>query len=153
RRAFTLWWVQALIVLSIALLLAAARHLPGVAEMAAERNVTPVLDDPAGLLAPLLLLGHQFSCADILPLYILFLLAAPVLIAAAARWPRTVLAASFALWLAAGLAPVNLPTWPEGRGWFFNPLSSQMLFVAVLVTGLARSRGRRVLPRSGWILL
>ena len=153
RRAFTLWWVQALIALSIAVLLAAARHLPGVAEMAAERNVTPVLDDPAGLLAPLLLLGHQFSCADILPLYILFLLAAPVLIAAAARWPRTVLAASFALWLAAGLGPVNLPTWPAGQGWFFNPLSWQLLFVAGLITGLAKSRGRRVLPRNGWMLL
>jgi hypothetical protein len=48
RRAFTLWWVQAVIVLSIYLLLRLALPLPGVAEMAAARNVTPVLDDPAG---------------------------------------------------------------------------------------------------------
>ena len=153
RRAFTLWWVQALIVLSIAAILAVTRHLPGVAEMAQERNVTPFLDDPSALLAPLLLLSHQFNCADILPLYILFLLAAPGLIAAAARWPRGVMAASCVLWLAAGLWSVNLPTWTAGQEWFFDPLSWQLLFVAGLTTGLAKSRGQRLLPIRGWALV
>jgi len=140
RRAFTLWWVQALIVLSMA-------------EMAAGRNVTPFLDAPSALLAPLLLLSHQFNCADILPLYILFLLAAPGLIAAAARWPRALMAASAALWLAAGLWSVNLPTWTAGQEWFFNPLSWQLLFVTGLATGLAKSRGQRLLPVRGWALV
>jgi hypothetical protein len=143
RRAFTLWWVQALIVLSIYLLLRLALPLPGVAEMAAARNVTPVLDDPAGFLAPLLLLTHQFNCADILPLYIVLLLAAPGLIAAAWRWPAALLAGSGLLWLVAGWQGVNLRTWPQGNGWFFNPLAWQFLFSIGLVIGLASSKGRK----------
>lgn len=140
RRAFTLWWVQAVIVLSIYLLLRLALPLPGVAEMAAARNVTPVLDDPAGLLAPLLLLTHQFNCADILPLYIVLLLAAPGLIATAWRWPAALLAGSGLLWLVAGWHGANLRTWPQGIGWFFNPLSWQFLFSIGLAIGLRASR-------------
>src|SRR5690606_15231363 len=99
------------------------------------------------------LLSHQFNCADILPRYLLFLLAAPGLIAAAARWPRGVMAASVVLWLAAGLWSVNLPTWTAGQEWFFDPLSWQLLFVAGLTTGLAKSRGQRLLPIRGWALV
>lgn len=146
KRAFTLWWVQALIVLTIFLMLFWTQHLPGIAEMAAERNVTPALDDPAGLLAPLLLLTHQFNCADILPLYILFLLATPFLIALAWRAPLVAVIGSGLLWLWAGWWSANLRTWPTDHGWFFNPLSWQFLFVIGLVTGLAKSRGQRLVP-------
>lgn len=153
KRAFTIWWVQAVIVLVIYLILAMTQHLPAVAELAAERNVTPALENPIGLLAPLLLLSHQFNCADILPLYILFMLAAPGLIASGARWPRALMAASIIMWLAAGLRTLNLPTWPTDQGWFFNPLSWQLLFVAGLLTGLAVTRGRRTLPVRPFALL
>ncbi len=146
RRAFTLWWVQALIVLSIYLMIRWSLPLPGVAEMAATRNVTPVLQDPTGLLAPLLLLTHQFNCADILPLYILLLLATPALLGAARHWPMGLLAISGLLWASAAWWSVNLRTWPTDHGWFFNPLSWQFLYVIGLVIGVAKHRGARLVP-------
>ena len=150
-RAFTLWWVQALVVLCIYLMIAATLNLPGVAEMAAERNVAPVLDDPAGLLAPLLILTHQFNCADILPLYILLLLAAPGLIAVGWRWPLLLLVGSGLLWAYVGWYAVNLRTWPTDHEWFFNPLSWQFLFVVGLLIGLAKSRNQQWLPIRAWV--
>jgi hypothetical protein len=153
KRAFTIWWVQVIIVLLITLILAVAQHLPGVHILAAQRNVQAVLDDPASFIAPLLLLGHQFNCVDILPLYVLFMLAAPVLIAIASRWPPALMAASSFLWLVVGLTGLNLPTWPLEGVWFFNPLSWQVLFVAGIVTGLAMSKGCRALPVRSWAVL
>lgn len=153
KRAFTIWWVQVIIVLLITLALAVTQHLPGVTSLAAERNVEAVLENPAGFIAPLLLLSHQLNCADILPLYVLFMLAAPGLIAIASRWPPALMAASIFLWLAVGLTGLNLPTWPLDGGWFFNPLSWQVPFVAGIVTGLAMTKGSRALPVRRWAVL
>jgi len=152
-RALTLWWVQALVAVSIYLLLAATARMAGVAEMAAARNVAPMLEQPWDLLLPLLLMAYQFNCADILPLYVLFLLATPGLIFTGARWPLVLMAASAALWLAAGWNSVNLRTWPIDGSWFFNPLSWQLLFVAGLLTGLAKSRGAALLPVRWWAIV
>jgi hypothetical protein len=120
--------------------------------MASERNVTPVLEDPMSFLAPLLLLSHQLNCADILPLYILLLLATPGLVAIGWRWPLALLAGSAMLWGAAGWYSVNIRTWPTDHGWFFNPLSWQFLFVIGLLIGLSRSRGKHFLPFSRWVV-
>lgn len=152
RRAVTLWWVQAVIVLAILLTLYLAMPLPGVAEMATQRNVGPVLHDPLALLPAVLLMTHQFACADILPLYIMLLLAAPLMIASAWRWPVVALAVSGLLWLGAGWQEVNLRTWPDGPGWFFNPLSWQFLFLIGLVCGLSAPAGGRGAPKSRLLL-
>lgn len=153
RRAFTIWWVQILIVSLITVILATLQHLPGVQDLAAARNVQAVIENPIGLVAPLLLLGHQFSCVDILPLYVLFMLATPGLIALGSLWPRALMVASVMLWGAAGVTGINLPTWPSGGAWFFNPLSWQVLFVAGIVTGLAVTQGRRLVPVRPWAVL
>jgi hypothetical protein len=152
-RAFTLWLVQMVIVLCIFAMLSATLHLPGIAGMAVERNVAPVLDNPSGLLAPLLLLTHQFNCADILPLYILFLLATPMLIATALRMPLALILGSLLLWFAAGWNTVNLRTWPTDHGWFFNPLSWQLLFVIGLLIGVAKKRNIQLIPMRRWAVL
>lgn len=153
RRALTLWAVHVPICLAVLALFALTLADPGVAKMAAARNIAPVLAEPWPFLPALAMLSHQFAYADILPLYIVLLLAAPGLLALAVRWPGALMAGSLALWFLAGLFRVKFPTWPQENGWFFNPLSWQVLFVAGILTGLALRQGRRLLPLRRWALV
>ena len=152
RRALTLWAVHVPICLAVLALFALTLADPGVAKMAAARNIAPVLAEPWPFLPALAALSHQFAYADILPLYIVLLLAAPGLLALAVRWPRALMAGSLALWFLAGLFRLKFPTWPQDHGWFFNPFSWQVLFVAGILTGLALRQGRRLLPVRRWAL-
>jgi hypothetical protein len=146
RRAFTIWWVHVLVVLCVLVLFSLMLHDPAVADMAKKRNIAPVLDDMPLMLLALVTLAHQFAYADILPLYIILMLAAPALLALAVRWPRAVMAGSVLVWFAVGFWKIRMPTWPNPWGWFFNPMAWQVLFVAGLLTGLAIRRGQRWLP-------
>ncbi len=152
RRALTLWAVHVPLCLAVLLMFVATLADPGVAEMARARNIAPLLREPWPFLPALAALGHQFAYADILPLYIVLLLAAPGLLALAVHWPRCLMAGSLALWFLTGLTRTRFPTWPQENGWFFNPLSWQVLFVAGILTGLALRQGRRLLPLHPWAL-
>ncbi len=152
RRALTLWVAHVPVCLAILALFVLTRQDAGVAEMALARNITPVLEQPWPFIPAMAMLSHQFAYADILPLYILLLLAAPGLLALAVRWPRRLMLASVALWLATGLFRLKFPTWPQENGWFFNPMAWQVLFVAGILTGLALRRGQRILPVRSWAL-
>jgi hypothetical protein len=85
---------------------------------------------------------YQPSFLNVLPLYVVIMGGmAPLLLLL--RRPRVLLAASFALYVAARLFGWNLPT-AGGHGWFFNPLTWQFLFVLGMI--FARF-GRPALPR------
>ncbi|MDD2875991.1 MAG: OpgC domain-containing protein [Acidiphilium sp.] len=74
---------------------------------------------------------YQPSFLNVLPLYVVLMGGvAPFL--ALLRRPRVLLAASFALYVAARVFGWNLPT-AGGHGWFFNPLTWQFLFVLGMV--------------------
>ncbi|NGM45562.1 OpgC domain-containing protein [Rhodobacter sp. SGA-6-6] len=152
RRALVLWAVHVPVCLAVLALFALTLADPGVAKMATARNIAPVLAEPWPFLPALAALSHQFAYADILPLYIVLLLAAPGLLALAVRWPKALMAGSLALWFLAGLFRLKFPTWPQDHGWFFNPFSWQVLFVAGILTGLALRQGRRLLPVRRWAL-
>lgn len=152
RRALTLWWVHVLVVFAILALFILMSGHPAVAELAEKRAISRALEDPAGMIAPLALLGHHFAYADILPLYVVLMISAPVLLALAVRWPRALIAGSLVLWFIAGLLRVNLPAWPSDARWLFNPFSWQVLFVAGILIGLATRQGRRWLPVRVWPL-
>jgi hypothetical protein len=152
RRALTLWQVHVPVCLAIVLLFALTIGDAQVAKMAEARNIAPVLNDPMTFIPALAALSHQFAYADILPLYILLLLAAPGLLMLAVRWPWALMAGSLALWFANGLWKLKFPTFPQENGWFFNPMAWQVLFVAGILTGLALRRGERVLPIRRWAL-
>ena len=159
RRARVLWAVHVAVCVAILTAFALTQGHPAVAAMSEARNIAPVLDAPWPYLAGVALLSHQFAYADILPLYVLLMLAAPGLLALAVRWPRALMAGSLALWLTVGLARQTMPTWPGPNGWFFNPMAWQVLFVAGILTGLALRQGRRWLPvrpwavRASWVFL
>jgi hypothetical protein len=88
------------------------------------------LNEPGVAVIKALTLQFQPAYMDILPLYIVLLAAFPFMLAGFRSWPRVVLGASLALWLAAQLDPrVALPAYPgPSRVWFFNPFGWQALF-------------------------
>jgi hypothetical protein len=98
----------------------------------------------------LALLSHQLGYFNILPLYIVLMLWAPVAVALALRGPLLALTVSIGLYAAARAFDLNLPNWPEPGGWFFNPIAWQLVFTLGLVAAVLWRDG---LPRPApWLL-
>ncbi|OXI68913.1 hypothetical protein GJG85_24905 [Burkholderia sp. MS389] len=99
-------------------------------------DVSVMLASPLTGAAELLTFQRQPYLASVLPMYVLFALASPVLVPFARRRPWLLVALSVASWLAAGwLGPELLDT--DGFRWSFNPFAWQLMFVAGV---LARSQ-------------
>jgi hypothetical protein len=111
-----------------------------------KNNVEPVLRYPLQSLIGIPLLTHQLGYLNILPLYTMLLLAAPVFILVGLKRPWIMLALSVALWALAGQFRINLPNFPNSGGWFFNPFSWQILFVVGLLSGMAMKSGKTFIP-------
>ncbi len=125
-----------------------------------ELNLSDLIDAPHVAMVEALLLRFRPANLDVLPLYIVLLFAFPLVLAGlrANRW--ALLGGSVALYLAARLFDINLPTWPSGEGWFFNPFAWQLLFVlGALCSTLPDDFGQRLRWRRwldvaavGWLL-
>jgi hypothetical protein len=88
------------------------------------------------------------SGLDILPLYIVLLCLFPLIYAGMRLSKTLTLAVSGSVWMAANLSPdFNLTNWMDGRGWFFNPLAWQFLFVCGIVGGAVLASHAGSLPR------
>ena len=135
-RAMTIYAAQILISsIALAMLAASAYTLdnPLILEW---HNAAAVFQDPALAHIGLVLLTHQLGYFDILPLYVVLMLAAPA-IALIDRFARPLLVPmSLGLYLLALIVPFTAPTWPVPGQWFFNPFTWQAIFVL----GFALSR-------------
>ena len=89
-----------------------------------------------------LLLQFQPAFLDILPLYIVLLLAFPLILIGFRRSVAAVLAGSLLLYGAVQTTGLALPAYPPGRSWFFNPLAWQLLFTIGAALGYGEVRGR-----------
>jgi hypothetical protein len=136
RRAFKVYWVQVLLSFLVIAIFAATAFLLGNDDLLEDEDRDVVLSHPVRGIVAILGLTHQLDFINILPLYVVFLLAAPVLLLLARRSKWLMLAASVALYGAARLLALNLPTWPIEGNWFFNPFAWQLLFVMGLFIGL-----------------
>ena len=93
-----------------------------------EFNVARLLERPDLLIPQALLLKFKPVNLDVLPLYIVLLLAAPAILWGLVRRPNWTLAGSAVLYLLARHFDWNLPSYPGGK-WYFNPFAWQLLFV------------------------
>lgn len=92
-------------------------------------DVSVMLASPLTGAAELLTFQRQPYLASVLPMYVLFALASPVLVPFARRHPWLLVALSIASWLTAGwLGPELLDS--DGFRWSFNPFAWQLMFVA-----------------------
>jgi hypothetical protein len=143
-RALTLYAAHMTIVmLAIAMLATAARVLqnPLLLEW---HNAAAVFNDPVDTHIGLVLLAHQLGYFDILPLYVVLMLLAPVIALIHRLAPNWLVPISLAIYVTALVVPLTVPTWPTEGQWFFNPLCWQ----AVFVLGFAMSRER---GPGGWV--
>ncbi|MGY8706618.1 OpgC domain-containing protein [Bradyrhizobium sp. 18BD] len=113
-----------------------------------EFNVAGFMANPAETLYQGLILAFKPVNMDVLPLYILLMVAFPPILWTMLRLPNLTLAASFFLYLAARHVGWNMTAFPTGY-WYFNPFCWQFLFVfggwfalggATLARPLIRSR-------------
>src|SRR5262245_54668993 len=135
-RAFQIYAAQILISSIAIAILASAAFLLDNTLILEWHNAAAVFLDPALTHIGLVLLTHQLGYFDILPLYVVLMVVAP-LFALVYRFARSLLLPlSLAVYLAALIVPITVPTWPVAGQWFFNPFAWQLIFVL----GFALSR-------------
>jgi len=139
-----------LVATGVALIMGAAWHFENPLYIE-HINLTPFWYDPFGAIWRTALLYHQIGYLNILPLYIVLLLWLPVLWKLLKVHLALGLGVSFAIWLIARFFRLNLPAYPDEFGWFFNPLTWQLLFSLGVAAGVLARRGMS-LPRTWWLI-
>src|SRR5579864_401406 len=111
------------------------------------------LEHPHAAVVQALILPFQPTFLDILPLYIVLLLIFPLALVAVRRSPWLALVPSSMIYLAVQIFDINVPAYPPGSLWTFNPLAWQFLFVLGTVLGQtdARQRGPATLLRLAYV--
>jgi hypothetical protein len=149
KRARQLYVWHVLTLATTTLLIGALRFVDP--QLLTGSRLAPLLARPlAGVPAALGLVYAPYAF-DVLRLYILFLLALPGGLWLLRRRPRTALLVSISLYaVPLVFRDAAISDWPDGRPWYFNPLSWQLLFFlgsALALRGLPgperfwRSRG------------
>ena len=113
-----------------------ARDTPALIE---EMDLLGLGQNPYQAILEAALLKFRPVNLDVLPLYIILLAVFPVVLPAVVRWPFGVIAVSLALYAATCHYDWNLPAYPEGKVWYFNPMAWQVVFyVGAACTMLGR---------------
>lgn len=121
---------------------------------AEESQAADFLSDPGVAVVKALTLQFQPAYMDILPLYIVLLAVLPFALIGFQFWPRVVLVASFALWLAVQIdGRIALSAYPgPNRVWTFNPFGWQALFFLGAWLGWRGTRGAVPWLDRRWLL-
>ena len=93
-----------------------------------EFNVANFLAHPDELIGKALTLQYKPVDLDVLPLYICLIAVSPFVVWCLLRRPNLTLAGSVALYILARYFDWNLPSYPKGATWYFNPFAWQLLF-------------------------
>jgi hypothetical protein len=135
RRAFTLYWVQALTSLLIIGLFAFAAGWWDNDDLVEDPDRDLIVSSPVQGIPAMLAMMHQLGNVNILPMYIMLLLMTPVLLWLARRNDWLMLGASVTFYAVVRWFELNMPTWPLEGGWYFNPLAWQLLFAIGIFVG------------------
>jgi hypothetical protein len=152
-RAITIYAAHLTIVmLAIAMLAASARILENPL-LLDWHNAAAVFNDPVNAHIGLVLLSHQLGYFDILPLYVVLMLLAPLIALIHRSAPHLLVPLSLAIYLSALVFQITVPTWPTQGQWFFNPLCWQAVFVLGFSMSRERGPGGWVRANISWIRL
>jgi len=113
-----------------------------------EMNVANFLREPYVAIVQALLLSFKPVNLDVLPLYVVLLAGLPVVLFLLSQSRLVTLALSVALYAASTLFHWNLPGYPPGSEWFFNPFAWQILFVLGAALGSRVSTGEPLLMQT-----
>jgi hypothetical protein len=155
-RAIQLYAAHVVITMIAIAMLAASATLLSNPQMLEWHHAGALFQDPVPAHLGLSLLTFQLDFFNILPLYVVLMIAAPMFAGIDRYSPYVLLLLSVALYLVTLSTPIAIPTWPVEGQWFFNPLAWQLVFVLGFV--LAREDGaggfvRRHIVIIRWVSL
>jgi hypothetical protein len=137
KRAGRLYGVHILMTAAALAIFAVAYWLGGFNDaLIAPHGRAVVFHDPLRGAIGVALLSHQLGYFNILPLYVALMALAPLVLALARFSPTAALAAALGAYGAVKCFGINLPSWPEPGGWFFNPLAWQLVFTLGVLAGV-----------------
>ena len=113
-----------------------------------EFNVANFLAHPDELIGKALTLQYKPVDLDVLPLYIALIAASPFVLWCLVRRPNLTLAGSIVLYLFARYFDWNLPSYPHGTTWYFNPFAWQLMFFVVAWCGCGAAAQIKKLVQS-----
>jgi len=143
-RAIELYHAQLVLTLLVLALLALAALVLTNPLYVEWNNAGTIFYDPMRGLVGVVLLSHQLHFVDILPLYIVLLLIAVPMFLIARLHLSTALVLSVGIYLWAIVWRANLPSWPNEGGWYFNPLSWQLVLMLGFACGELNQAGDRL---------
>jgi hypothetical protein len=136
ERALKLYGVHIALTLVALVIFAGAFWLSGVDTLIEAHGRSYLFNKPVVGFAGLAVLSHQLGYFNILPLYIVLMLWAPIALALAIRDIRLALAVSIGIYIASRTFGLHLPNWPEPGAWFFNPFAWQLVFTIGLLSAV-----------------
>jgi hypothetical protein len=146
-RDLYLWHLGLVVVCAVGLTLAASAF--GNPMYVKNIGVHVFGDDPARSTVLAAALVNQPNMLNILPLYIVLLLAwLPVVLWLLPRRPWETLALSVAIWALANVLDLNLPSQLHAKGWVFNPFAWQLLVTIGALAAYFSRRGAIPVSRS-----
>lgn len=128
-RAFDVYVAQIVITEIAIAILAAASIFLDAPFLLDWHNASAVFNDPVRTHIGIVALTHQLGYFNILPLYVILMICAPLIALIHRSASLSLLPASLAIYASALTLGINLPTWPVEGTWFFNPLTWQVIFV------------------------
>lgn len=129
RRTWVLYVVHIfLLTLLMGIVFVANNHVE-TRDMVQQMGLEYFVGNPQQALADELLLRFKPNLTDPLPLYIVLLLALPLILPLMLRRLEIAVGLSFALYLMVPLYGWNLRAYEGGGVWYFNPVAWQLLFV------------------------
>jgi hypothetical protein len=117
-----------------------------------EYNIFLFLEHPDVMIGQTLMLKFKPVDLDVLPLYIVLVLALPAILLGLVKIPRWTLLGSAILYVLARYFDWNLPSFPGGN-WYFNPFAWQLLFVFGTWCGLNGAAEIATFVRSRAVLI
>jgi hypothetical protein len=114
-------------------------------------DVERLLEAPLRTLLEIVFLARQPYLASVLPMYMAFALAVPLIVPRARRRPWRMLAASTVLWAASTLFCPWLPSATNAH-WDFNPFAWQWVFVLGVLARCYPLHERLAGSHAGWML-
>jgi hypothetical protein len=141
ERALKLYGAHVALTAAALLIFACAFWFSGVDDLIRAHGRSYVFETPAVGFAGLAVLTHQLGYFNILPLYIVLMLWAPLAVALAMRDAGLALLVSVGFYVSSRAFDVHLPNWPEPGAWFFNPFAWQLVFTIGVVSAIVWRNG------------
>lgn len=128
-RAFTIYVAQTFITEVAIFILAAASVALDAPFLLDWHNVGAIFHQPVEAHIGLVALTYQLGYFNILPLYVVLMVAAPAVAILYRAVPAAVLPLSIGLYVLTQVLGWNIPSWPVEGTWFFSPSAWQLIYV------------------------